>query len=203
MIRMNDIAEARIGHTFREGVSPDPEGNLLILQSKDMSEGTLPGNHNLVRATVPRFDLELITKPGDVVFLPRGTRFPALAIRGDLVGALVAAPLYIIRPYHELADADYLAALINAPALQLSLRAQAKGSYIPQVPAEALRELKLPLPPLPEQRAIAAIAELSREEARIAAALAAHRSVWVHALAIAQDTKNPKRNSQEHANAPG
>lgn len=203
LVPIGDISEARIGHTFREGVTPDPEGGLPVLQSKDLAESIASDGAGLVRALVPRFDPWLVTTEGDLVFLPRGTRFPALAVMGDLVGALVAAPLYLIRPDRSQADAAYLAALINTPALQAALKAEAKGSYIPQVPAEAIRALRLPLPPLPEQRAIAALAELSREEARIAAALAAHRSVWLHALAVHRDGKGSKRNSRRHANAPG
>lgn len=198
-----DISEVRIGHTFREGVTPDPEGGLPVLQSKDLAESISSEGGGLVRAQVLRFDPWLVTAEGDLLFLPRGTRFPALAVTGGLVGALVAAPLYLIRPDPSKADAAYLAALINTPALQTALRAEAKGSYIPQVPAEAIRALRLPLPPLPEQRAIAALAELSREEARIATALAAHRSVWLHALAVHRDGTSPKRNSRRHANAPG
>lgn len=203
MVRIGDISEARIGHTFREGVTPDLEFGLPVLQSKDLAESISSGGGGLVRAQVLRFDPGLVTVEGDLVFLPRGTRFPALAVTGDLVGALVAAPLYLIRPDRSQADAAYLAALINTPALQAALKADAKGSYIPQVPAEAIRALRLPLPPLHEQRAIAALAELTREEARIAAALAAHRSVWLHALAVHRDGKGPKRNSRRHVNAPG
>lgn len=203
MVHIGDISEARIGHTFREGVTPDPEGGIPVLQSKDLAESISAERGGLVRAQVLRFDPWLVTAEGDLIFLPRGTRFPALAVTGGLVGALVAAPLYLIRPDRGQADATYLAALINTPALQAALKAEAKGSYIPQVPAEAIRGLRLPLPPLPEQRAISALAELTREEARIAAALAAHRSVWLHALAVHRDCKGPKRNSRRHANAPG
>lgn len=203
MISLGDIAEVRIGHSFRDGVTPDAEGNVVVLQSKDLADATSETAGDPVRVALDRFDAALLVLPGDVVFLARGTRYPAVAVPEMLDGALVAAPLYLIRPDQARADARYLAAIIAAPAIQAKLKAEAKGSYIPQVPADAIRALEIPLPPLPEQRAIAALADLARQEARLAAALAAHRSVWLHALAVQKDGAGSERNSRGHANAPG
>lgn len=203
MFPLSDIAEIRIGHTFRQGVTPAEEGGIPVFQSKDLTGEGRDSRPDFVRAEVGRVDGALVTKAGDMVFLPRGTRFPAMAVAESLAGAVVASPLYLIRPDASRADAAYLAVLINTAAVQATLQAEAKGSYIPQVPAEAIRALRLPLPPLSEQRAIAAIADLAREEARLAAALAAQRSVWLHALAVHRDGRAPERNSRRHANASG
>lgn len=203
MVPLSDIAEARIGHTFRTGVAASPAGSVTVVQSKDMAPDDRAEPDAPVRAEVGRVDQWLFTKVGDVLFQPRGTRFPAMAVPVALLGAVVASPLYLLRPRPDRVDAAYLAAIINTPAVQAALRARAEGSYIPQVSAETIRSLALPLPPLGEQRAIAALASLVREEARIVAALAAQRSVWLHALAVHRQGGGPKRNSRRHANAPG
>lgn len=203
MICLGDIADVRIGYSFREGVNADPEEGIAILQSKDVAEEARVVGADLVRAQASRYEQWLVTLTGDVVFQPRGARFPAILVTEGLTGALVAAPLYLIRPDHDRADAAYLAALINAPAVQAGLKAEAKGSYIPQVPADAIRALCLPLPPLPEQRAIAALADLARQEAHLAAEIAAQRSVWLFALARERDAGSSRRSSQGQANAPG
>ena len=203
MISLGDIAEVRIGYSFRDGVNADPEEGIAILQSKDMAVEARVAAADLVRAQASRYDQWLVTRAGDVVLQPRGTCFPAILVTEGLTGALVAAPLYLIRPDHDRADAAYLAALINAPAVQAALKAEAKGSYIPQVPADAIRGLCLPLPPLPEQRAIAALAALAWQETRLAAEIAARRSVWLFALACERDVGSSRRSSQGQANAPG
>jgi restriction endonuclease S subunit len=203
VIPLSDIATIRIGHSFREGVKPDPEGVLAVLQSKDVAEGARIAAADLVRTSLQRFDQSLLAIAGDVALLPRGYRFPAIAVSGEAVGALVAAPLYVIRPNRDRVDADYLAALINTPQVQANLMAGATGSHIAQVQAEVIRDLSLPLPPLPEQRAIAALAMLSREEARLTAAIAAKRSAWLHAVAVHREGVASERNSRGHGNAPG
>ena len=200
---LGDIAEIRIGHSFRDGVNADPEGDIGVLQSKNVTEEARLAEADLVRAKAFRYEPWLVTMAGDLVFQPRGTRFPAIVVTGELSGALVAAPLYLIRPDHFRADAAYLATLINAPAIQAGLKVEAKGSYIPQIPADAIRALRLPLPPLPEQRAIAALAVLARQEAHLAAEIAAQRSVWLFALACERDAGASRRSSRGQANAPG
>ena len=203
MKALGDIAEVRIGHTFRDGVDADPKGDVAVLQSKNVTDEARLAEADLVRAKASRYEPWLVTMAGDLVFQPRGTRFPAILVTEGLSGALVAAPLYLIRPDHIRADAAYLATLINAPAVQSSLKVEAKGSYIPQIPADAIRALRLPLPPLPEQRAIAALAVLARQEAHLAAEIAAQRSVWLFALACERDAGASRRSGRGQANALG
>ena len=203
MILLGDIAQVRVGHTFRSGLATPPTGGVAVLQSRNVTTLAGGGDTELARTLVPRVDDHLLTASGDVVFLPRGVRFPAILVRPDLASVLVASPLYLVRPDLDRVDGAYLAVLLNTTAIQAELGAHAKGSYIPQVPVEAIRGLCLPLPPLHEQRAIAALAGLVQEEAQLAVALAAQRSVWLHALAVHRQATEPEWNSRRHANAPG
>jgi hypothetical protein len=201
---LQDISEIRLGHAFRGAVPVDPSGPNRVLQSKDLTGEGFEADAPLVRTTLEKVDQRMRLGAGDVVLQSRGSRFPALAARPELVGAIVAAPLYLIRPLPGVVQPEFVAIMLNGAEVQATLREAATGSYIPQVPVDAIRSIAIPVPSLADQHAIVAIAELAQRERQLAAALAAQRSVWLRAFALQRDKHGPEQdNSRRHANAPG
>jgi len=97
-----------------------------------------------------------------------------LPMRGDLlfareapVGPIVRIPArenvapgqrtVLLRPDPEQVDTDYLYYLFTSPRIQAEVQVKAEGSTVPHLNVADVRAFELPpLPPLPEQRAIAA-----------------------------------------------
>lgn len=202
MLTLEDISEVRIGHPFRGAVPIEPLGSERIVQSRDLAEGEALQAGELAR-TDATMDERARLVEGDIVLQTRGNRFPAVLIGPATAGAFIVAPLYLVRPDPEKVLPAYLVFILNGGPVQAQLREDATGSHIPQVPATAIRALCLPIPPLADQHAIASCAALAEEEHRLAASLAAHRTAWLNALALAKDQGQAKRKSREHANAPG
>ena len=204
MTRLDGIAEIRLGYAFRGAVPVDAAGTERVIQSRDLAEarGQITGPLTRTNLSEP-LDERVRLNKGDVVLPSRGSRFSAAAVAPEAAGAILAAPLYMIRPNRSRAAPSFLVLVLNAAPTQARLRASATGSHIPQVPADAIRALTLPLPPLRDQHALAELGALAEEEARLVAALAAHRSTRLFALALTLDEASADRNSRRHANAPG
>ena len=203
MIHLEQIAEVRLGHPFRGAVPVDPAGNERVIQSRDLADahGVIAGP--LARTQMDKPDERTRALANDVLLQSRGNHFQAARVGDGAENAIVASPLYLVRPDPTRADAAFLVLLLNADLLQAQLRAAATGSYILQVPAGAIRSLELPLPPLEIQRVLAELGALADEEARLAAALAAQHTARLLALAHRLDGTEADRNSRGHANAPG
>ena len=107
-------------------------------------------------------------KKGDLLFAGSGETADEIGICVAYVGnqaAYAGGDIIVLRASGH--DAVYLAHLLNAPVAVRQKARMAQGDAIVHIRADHLAEIELPLPPLPEQRAIAAI--LSDMDAEITA----------------------------------
>ena len=74
----------------------------------------------------------------------------------DIGPALVKADCFRVRTANSGVDADYLAWYLNSPQTQVAIAGQMRGATRPRVTLGMLKALSVPLPPLDEQRLIAA-----------------------------------------------
>jgi len=81
--------------------------------------------------------------PGTACVIPEG------------IGELNAASLVIVRPNHKLLDSDFLCYILNSPWGKDQIRLRLVGGAQQVVNTRTAADLKVPVPPLPEQRAIA------------------------------------------------
>lgn len=164
------------GYQFRSGVEHDPKGNVAVLNVKNVRDGDddLPGDLVMVRIDK---DIEPYrVRAGDVLFLSRGHRLAATAIRE--VGGPVIAPsyFYIIRPGPQIVP-EYLAWFINSEKAQAQLRLVHSGTHMPIVSKADFMELDVDVPPLRVQKAIAVVSDLTRREQRLQAQLVEARTL--------------------------
>ena len=95
------------------------------------------------------------TKEGDLLFCLRGSLGKVARIRSIPRGA-IASSLVIIRATDQ-ADRDYLYYILSGPLGQRFAAELNNGSVQPNISARSLKESCIPLPPLAEQKAIAAV----------------------------------------------
>ena len=127
-------------------VTKDGEG-LPLLTAAQVREGVeaRPGDDLRVAEDVLSRHPEL-TAPGDVVVLTEGPRVRSLVAREG--GAVVAAPLWLVKVQQELIDPSYLAACLES---EWNSR-HAIGTTVSRT---NIRDLEVPLLPLAAQRALA------------------------------------------------
>lgn len=125
----------------------------------------------VVDITKPKFDLEdLITtsedisqsykrtilEKGEIVLALRGEIGRSILIDGDLVGCNLTRGLARIAPNGEV-ESGFLLHSLHSPLVQQELKLRTNGSALQEIPINELRRVTILVPPLPEQRKIAAI----------------------------------------------
>ena len=148
--RLADVADVRAGYPFRGKVVDDPNGSLSVVQMKDINDaGHLDPTGCLHIAEEAAHGKHLL-KLGDVLLQSRGSKFPAGMIDAEIRG-VAALGLHLLRPGKSVLP-EYLAWIMNHPRIRETLGEMARGSYVPFLSVQDLKELKVPLPPIETQR---------------------------------------------------
>lgn len=166
VVRLGSVALLRQGRTPRRAQYDDKRGQRII-KVKDFEDG---GNASVT----PTGDRSFVTvdigasyrlRAGDVLILNSGH---SSAVVGQKVGivpreldaSFFVAELTAIRSVDQLSDPYFLFACLMLPALREVIRGLVKGGhlYINQ-----LKSMPIPLPPLPEQRAIAHVLRIVQQ----------------------------------------
>lgn len=184
--QLREVADVQLGLTLRgaDASRHHDAGTHQLVRIGDISEdGAIRITEiNLVRldeATAGRSEL----RAGDVLVAARGTRMTAALFDGSFT-AIAGSQFCIIRPHAEYLLPAYLRWFLNLPSTQESLVARARGSYVRSLPAGALAELEVLIPPPAHQRAITKIHELRLREKNLMATLASRRAVLVDRLML-------------------
>ena len=118
-------------------------------------------------------------KQGDLLFAGSGETAEEIGICVAYIGeepVYVGGDIIVLRASGQ--DAVYLAHLLNSPVAARQKSRMAQGDAVVHIRGDHLAEIELPLPPLPEQRAIATV--LSDMDDEIAAL--EHRLDKTHAI---------------------
>lgn len=165
--KLCDLAEIRVGHSFRKSVLEDPESPYFVLQTRDLLSGGRLSN-KLMRMSAlnekPKPNVDL----GDVLVLSRGVRFNAGVVR-ELPGPTTAQSMFHIIKLKTVGRLlpEYLAGLLNTGSIQDYLKSLAKGATIKHLKLADLGGVRIPVPPVETQRAFCALAEAVDEESRL------------------------------------
>ncbi|MBL9000479.1 MAG: restriction endonuclease subunit S [Phycisphaerae bacterium] len=134
-------------------------------------------------------------REGDVLFAIRGGRRRAGVVGHEGSAPLVASEhTVILRPSPGI-DARFLAWVLATPGVQRQLDAISRGSHIPFISRFDLAEIRIPIPPLPRQHAIVALADLVRREHDLCSRLANLRARLLYSPAV---LAGPAREESRH-----
>lgn len=197
-MRISQVVQIIPGVPFRSRIEGEAGGACAVVQARDLrSDGTVDVE-GAVRITAPPVSPKGFLQLGDIVFQPRGTRYSVAQVKETHQPAITAAPLYILRADTSRLDPDFLLALLQSPTIQAALRQDAVGTYVPQVPRQAVENLRIELPDLPSQIKLADLARLERRETELMDRLRLARG-RLFDLAVKEIAKK----SRKRANAPG
>ena len=150
-----------------ETTDPDMEIDYVDIGNVDPIQG-ITDVEKLVFADAPS-RARRIVRQGDVIISTVRTYLRAIArIEATDASLIVSTGFAVIRPWQM--DDEFVAYAVNAPYFVERVVAHSVGVSYPAINASELVCLDIALPPLPEQRAIAAF--LDRETARLDALVA-------------------------------
>ena len=181
LMRLGDLAEVTTGYSFRGKVLPDKDGDLTVLQIKDLNtEGRIDAADALRIRGDRVYDKHLL-RAGDVLFQSRGMQNPA-AILDEPLKAVAALGVHIIRPQSDVLLPAFLVWYLNQPKTQLRLRDLSRGSTVPFIAKDDAMDFHVPVPPLAIQQQVIAIDHLRRQEQRLATRLDELRNEYIYNL---------------------
>lgn len=190
-VRLGQLAEVAMGYSFRSRLEASPDGNIAVIQMKDLTEDNRLDSTALARVELSEIKPRQLVAIGDIIFRSRGQTHTAALIDQDPGQAIIAAPLLRIRPRKDILPA-YLVWFINQPATQAKLASEAEGTALRMIRKQSLEKLEVVLPPLEQQRLIVDLAELASEEQKLMARLADSRKRYLDGI-LMQAAKAPKR----------
>jgi type I restriction enzyme S subunit len=142
-----------------ESKDQDPNGDVRLIQMMDIGDGEYLNKSSRFLTSHKANELRCtFMQPGDILVsrmpdpLGRACIFP-----GDSKPCVTAVDVCIIRPDPALADNRWLKYMINSPRFRSEIGRWATGTTRERISRGNLGKIPFQLPPLPEQRRIAAI----------------------------------------------
>lgn len=186
---LGDIAEIRMGYSFRSRLETDAEGDVAVIQMKDIDDANLLHPEGLARIQMPDLKDRHLVQEGDLLFRSRGVTNSAALVGRGIGRAVLAAPMLLIRPRTEIVEPAYLQWFINHPVTQAALAGQATGTAVKMIGKGVLDGLEVALPPLERQRLIVEIAQLATREAALLEELRGRRKALIEGILLRQATQ--------------
>jgi len=172
-VLLGEIADVQMGYPFRSRLQRDSQGNVAVIQMKDIDDANLLHSEDAIKVALPAGKTHHLLRAGDLLFRSRGRSNGAALVSAGLGTAVLSAPMLLIRPHGVLPE--YLSWFINAPTTQAQLAALAEGTSVRMISAEALKALDVPLPSRAAQQRIVEAADLAAREQALMAQIAARR----------------------------
>jgi hypothetical protein len=163
---LNKIAHIRPGLPFRSRIETQDLGEHAVIQARDLgADGCVQLDSAARVHSLPTSARDAFLRTGDILFQPRGTRFSVAMFDAPAeVSAVAAAPLWVLRADPNHVFPEFLLAVLMSGATQTILRQAAVGTYVPQVPRQAIEHLPIELPDLQTQIRLADFVRLERRE---------------------------------------
>ena len=164
MTILADVAQARVGYTFRGSLKHADHGDIAVIQMKDITPQALNQSEGLARVSLRNLSPHYLLQNGDLIFRSRGLNNQAWVYNLDQVPTICIAPLIFIRilDQSQLLP-SYLEWFINLEQTQMQIASMARGETIAMISVATLHSLEIVLPPLARQQKITEIHQLFRQ----------------------------------------
>jgi len=96
-MRLGDVVEAQAGYPFRQRIEPSTDGDVAVIQMKDIDDQSVLHTERLVNVRIPALSERYLVKQGDILFRSRGNRNGAALVGENLRPVIAAAPLMLLR----------------------------------------------------------------------------------------------------------
>lgn len=186
-LALADIADVLSGYSFRTKVEHDPEGDLRVIQARDIrADLTLDlGGLTRIRLKDAARPERKLVKRDDVLVMVRTEQPYAVHLPEDMPPAIVQNSFNTLRVRSEAVLPEFLAMMLNQGVMQSRMTAAiAATATIPYIKVQDLRALKVPVPPLERQRTLVALEQALRREQALHRALQKARQAQLEALIL-------------------
>lgn len=172
--KLGDIATVRSGYTFRGAIEPVPDGDVRILQIKDLELGWQEDYEALPAISWEQRVEPPFLRQGEIVVAARGNRNVAVVYSSEI--PVVATSQFLIvtlrREAREIAP-EYLCWVLNHPMTQQMFNRS--GTNIQLITKAALLDVEIPVPPTHTQRQLIELQRVWQQEDKLISKLQKNR----------------------------
>lgn len=149
---LHDFAQIISGYSFRNSIQEVQNGNLYVLQSKNITSNQYICDDELLRIENEGYNTAAFIKNDDVIITSRGS-FRSAVIKTDKI-ILAASSVYIIRIKNNAVLPEYLALFLNSRRAQGQLLQVSTGAVINNLKRKNLEKIKVTIPDIVSQKKI-------------------------------------------------
>ena len=183
-IELKNIANIHLGYSFRSKIQKENNGNVFVIQMKDLTKEFGVDVNNLDKTEIPDIKAHYLMRKNDLIFKTRGLDTTASILDKDLINIILSAPLLRIRIESKNVLPEYVFWYINQAPAQIFLNRRAKGTFQKMITKQVLEELEIEIPPLELQRKIVKVVKLAEREQRILENLRIKKNELVSAILL-------------------
>lgn len=184
---LKDIGEIQSGYLFKSRVENVKEGNIRVIQLKDMDDSGRLHLDNLAAVKMDNIDQiknRYRLKKGDVLFKAKSNK-NAAGVLNQVIGIIIPTVHFLII---KVKDApvlpEYLAWFMNQKPARKYYEARSAGTTIPIINKKILEGLEIKVPPLKIQKKIVAVFNLFLKEKEIMEQLIDKRKQFIEDILL-------------------
>ena len=164
-MKLESVTDIQMGYSFRSRLEPDDDGDVAVIQMKDLLDDNTVSCENTIRVLMDSIKEPHLVKKGDLVFRSRGNVSTTAILNENPGRAIIAAPLFRIRvTKKDKVLPEYLNWYISQRAAQRYLTCRARGTSQIKISVDAVGEMDVEIPSLDRQKKIVELAWLMNRE---------------------------------------
>lgn len=179
LCKLSELADVRSGYTFRGALEHDPEGDVRVLQIKDLRQRAVIEPDSLISVSWEANKTPPLLTSGDIAVVARGDSNTAALYKGGQQ-IVATSQFFIVSPKTTKVLQEYLCWMINLPQSQRSL--ERSGSSIQAISKSSLMAMHIPLPSLETQARLTHLQRLWDEEDQLIAQLHTNREQMLQGI---------------------
>ena len=183
-ITLESLVSISAGHPIRGSVDGLPEGNIAVVQMRDILDA-----HSISWNTATKVELPTKREPdwlqdGDILLSTRGANHYATLVSSPPSKTVAAPSLFVLRTKSNASVLPgFLCWFLNQPPAQLYFQRAATGSYILNLRRSAVEEMPVILPSIDRQQLISELFQMAAQEKLVMEQLIENRQRQLEAIA--------------------
>jgi restriction endonuclease S subunit len=153
-MELKNIVSIKIGYPVRSRAEPKPDGDLVLIQMKDVSEEAGVDTSNLFLIKHVGRKLPEFLQPGDLLFYARGHKFFTVLVKNVPKNTVASSQFFIIKIKEKCITPEYLNYYINSSISQKYFESRKVGSAVTYISRDVLAELPIVIPDIMTQKKI-------------------------------------------------
>lgn len=172
------------GFSFRNKIENDENGDLLVVQLKDLRESYSAIGDNLTKVSSVLIGRNYTLEKGDILFIAKGSNNYALEFDINLPNVIASSAFFVLRPDTATVEPGYLAWYLNQGDAQRYFKQNTAGTYIPNINMGTVENMSIEIPSMETQKKVVAIDRLRKRERLLQDEIARKNDVVIQAILL-------------------